>query len=61
MNLDDQFPEGEEFSEGPEEKRKRRSFSSGSRLFNDYDLEAFDEEYALDFDEETEALAYMES
>lgn len=62
MNQDEQFPGDEEFSEDPEERRKkRRTFGNHDRMFDDHDVEAFDEEYEMDFDDETEAINYLDS
>ncbi|MFP4090555.1 MAG: hypothetical protein ACLFUB_15415 [Cyclobacteriaceae bacterium] len=57
MSTDDIFPEEE--PRDPSERVRKRG--AGGRLFSEDDYDAFDDENLLEFDEDEEALIYLDS
>jgi len=60
MNQDELFP-NEEGDEEPDPSKRVRKRGAGGRLFSEDDYDAFDEEHLLEFDEDEEALIYLDS
>ena len=59
MNTEDIFPEEEGEERDPSERIRKRG--AGGRLFSEDDYDAFDDENLLEFDEDEEALIYLDS
>lgn len=59
MNPQDVFPEEEGEPIDPSQQVRKKTI--GRRLFTESDYEAFDEENLLEFDEDEEAMIYLDS
>lgn len=59
MNTEDIFPEEEGDEQDPSRRVRKRA--AGGRLFSEDDYDAFDDENLLEFDEDEEALIYLDS
>lgn len=59
MNTEDIFPEEDGEASDPSKRTRKRG--AGGRLFSEDDYDAFDDENLLEFDEDEEALIYLDS